>query len=146
MKKTRLIFLVSVAVLFAASVAMLFGGCKKSDDTKGGDLIGKWNNETPVGVDDVVITTLEFTDDNMLHVTVNYSDLEKAEDNLDFTLPYEVKGDILSIMYDYKDVDDLEYVDCFQDKFEIKDNYILSFVEFVENLTGDADGTFVRVE
>ncbi len=146
MKKTKVLFLASVAVLFAASVAMLFGGCKKSDDTKGGDLIGKWNNETPVGVDDVVITTLEFTNDNMLHVTVNYSDLEKAEDNLDFTLPYEVKGDILSIMYDYKDVDDLEYVDCFKDKFEIKDNYILSFVEFVENLTGDADGTFVRVE
>ncbi len=146
MKKTKVLFLASAAVLFAASVSMLFGGCKKSDDTKGGDLIGKWYNETPIGVDDVVITTLEFTDDNMLHVTVNYSSLAKEVDNLDFILPYEVKGNILRITYDYKDVEEYEYIDYFEDKFEIKDNYILSFVEFVENLTGDADGTFLRIE
>lgn len=146
MKKTKVLFLASFAMLLGVSVAIFFNSCKKSDDTKGGDLIGKWYNETPIGVDDVVITTLEFTDDNMLHVTVNYSDLEKAEDNLDFTLPYEVKDNILCITYDYKDVEDFEYVDYFKDKFEIKDNYILSFVEFVENLTGDADGTFLRIE
>lgn len=144
MKKTKVLFLASFAMLLGVSVAIFFNSCKKSDDDKkGGDLIGKWYNETPIGVDDVVITTLEFTDDNMLHVTVNYSDLEKAEDNLDFTLPYEVKDNILCITYDYKDVEDLEYVDYFKDKFEIKDNYILSFVD---DETDDADGTFLRIE
>lgn len=140
----------SFAMLFALSFAVLLNSCKKrnddtkpNDDTKVGSIIGKWYNETEVGVDGVAMTTLEFTDDNMLHVTLDYSDLAKADDNLDFTLPYEVKDNILHITYDYKDVDDFEYVDYFEDKFEIKDNYRLTFVE---NITNDADGIFLRIE
>lgn len=151
MKKTKkILFMASFAMLFALSFAVLLNSCKKrNDDTKTngdtnvGSLIGKWYNETPVGVDGVVITTLEFKDDNMLHVTLNYSDLEKSEDNLDFTLPYEVKGNILRITYDYKDVEDFDHVDYFEDKFEIKDNYRLTFVE---NINDDADGVFSRIE
>ena len=151
MKKTKkILFMASFAMLFALSFAVLLNSCKKrndetktNDDTNVGSLIGKWYNETPIGVDGVVITTLEFRDDNMLHVTLDYSDLAKADDNLDFTLPYEVKDNILHITYDYKDVDDFEYVDYFEDKFEIKDNYRLTFVE---NITDDADGIFLRIE
>lgn len=132
----------SFAMLFALSVAVLLNSCKKhNDDTKVGNIIGKWYNETDIGIDDVVITTLEFADNNTLHVTVNYSSLAKEADNLDFTLPYEVKDNILRITYNYEDVEDFEYVD--EDEFEIKDNAVLTFVE---KLTGDADGTFLRIE
>lgn len=148
MKKTRFILLASFAMLFALSVAVLLNSCKKrndepktNDDTKVGNIIGKWYNETDIGIDDVVITTLEFADNNTLHVTVNYSSLAKEVDNLDFTLPYEVKDNILRITYNYEDVEDFEYVD--EDEFEIKDNAVLTFVE---KLTGDADGTFLRIE
>lgn len=140
----------SFAMLFALSVAVLLNSCKKrndepktNDDTKVGNIIGKWYNETDIGIDDVVITTLEFADNNTLHVTVNYSSLAKEVDNLDFTLPYEVKDNILRITYNYEDVEDFEYVDYFEDEFEIKDNAVLTFVE---KLTGDADGTFLRIE
>lgn len=145
MKKTKkILFMASFAMLFALSFAVLLNSCKKrNDDTKVGSIIGKWYNETPIGVDGVVITTLEFRDDNMLHVTLDYSDLAKADDNLDFTLPYEVKDNILRITYNYEDVEDFEYVDYFEDKFEIKDNYRLTFVE---NINDDADGVFSRIE
>lgn len=149
MKKTRFILLASFAMLFALSFAAILDSCKKrddntkpNDDTNVGSIIGKWYNETEVGVDGVAMTTLEFTDNNTLHVTVNYSNLVKEDgDNLDFTLPYEVNGNILRITYDYKDVEDFEYVD--EDEFEIKDNAVLTFVE---NITDDADGIFLRIE
>ena len=152
MKKTKkILFMASFAMLFALSVAVLLNSCKKrndepktNDDTKVGNIIGKWYNETPVGVDGVAITTLEFTDNNMLHVTVNYSNLVKEEDGLDFTLPYEVKDNVLRTAYNYEDV---EYVDHFEDKFKIDDDAVLTFIDDPNDDTdGILDGTFLRTK
>lgn len=144
----------SFAMLFALSFAVLLNSCKKrnddtkpNDDTKVGNIIGKWYNETDIGIDDVVITTLEFADNNTLHVTVNYSSLAKEVDNLDFTLPYEVKDNILRITYNYEDIGDSEYVDHFEDKFEIKGDDVLTFIDDPNDDTYSIlDGIFFRTK
>lgn len=143
----------SFAMLFALSFAVLLNSCKKRNDepktnadTKVGSIIGKWYNETPVGVDGVAVTTLEFTDNNMLHVTVNYSNLVKEEDGLDFTLSYEVvKDNVLRTAYNYEDV---EYVDYFDDKFKIDDDAVLTFIDDPndDDTYGILDGIFLRTK
>lgn len=155
MKKTKkILFMASFAMLFALSFAVLLNSCKKrNDETKtNGDtnvvnLVGKWCNEAKVGENGVVITTLDFKGDNTLHVTVDYSNLVKEEDNLDFTLPYEVKDNVLCIAYNYEDIGDSEYVDHFKDKFEIKGDDVLTFIDDPNDDTYSIlDGIFFRTK
>ncbi len=156
MKKTKKIFfLASFAMLFALSFVVLLNSCKKkNDDTKQPEqpkvvsLVGKWYNEVTVGEDGVAITTIEFKDDNTLHVTVDYSNLVKEEDNLDFTLPYGIKdNNVLCIAYDYEDIEDYEYVDHFEDEFKIEGDDVLTFIDGPNDDTYSIlSGTFFRTK
>lgn len=141
MKKNK-IFFAFFAILFVASFAMLFNSCNKakSDNSQAKDLIGTWVNENLEGLDVVVTTSLEFRENGLAHITMVYSNPDSPDDNLDFTLPYEVIGnDMIRFTYNYsdKESDFVEYVD---DYFELQgDALILHEATFQ-----DEDGVFLR--
>lgn len=128
-KRKKNLFLASFATLFAVSIGVLFmNSCKKNSEEQAAKaLIGTWYSESQIGVDAILMTTLEFKENGTAHLKMESSDCQGEDDNLDVTSTYEVlKGKVIRYAYDYKEKETSPSGVVFYDEaaFEVKDDIL----------------------